>query len=196
VDELSDGTQTPVTASGPYPETWGPVRFGDPCRDCGFAWSLTSEQAIASVLALPDRFAHLIGSADGSRRHPDLEWNVGAYVCHVADNLHIWAQWLAGAALAGEARVPGYEEKDLGDARFYTKVPVGGALWLLRQATRPWHEAVTVALAHDVVLAHESRGPQSVHDVVRSNAHDAFHHGWDIGRILDYAGGSGGAGGD
>jgi hypothetical protein len=176
-----------MTGAGPYSETWGPERFGDPCRACGFAWSLTSERAVASVLALPDTFDDLIGSADGSLRHPDLEWTVGAYVCHVADNLHIWAQWLAGAALAGEVVVPGYEEKDLGDARFYTRVPVGGALWLLRQATRPWREAVVVAQAHDVVLAHASRGPQSVHDVVRSNAHDAFHHGWDIARILEYA---------
>jgi hypothetical protein len=176
-----------VTEAGAYPETWGPVRFGNPCHECGFVWSLTSEQAIALVTGIPDNFSGLIGSADGSLRHPDLEWNVGAYVCHVADNLHIWAQWLAGAALAGEERVPGYEEKDLGDARFYTKVPVGGALWLLRQATGPWLEAVTVAQAQSVVLAHESRGPQSVYDVVRSNAHDAFHHGWDIRRILDYA---------
>jgi hypothetical protein len=180
-----------VTASEQYPETWGPVRFGDPCRDCAFAWSLTSEEAIASVLALPDRFSDLIGTSDGFLRHPDLDWTVGAYVCHVADNLHIWAQWLAGAAFAGEDGVPGYEERDLGDARFYTRVPVGGALWLLRQATRPWHDAVTVAQAHDVVLQHASRGPQSVHDVVRSNAHDAFHHGWDIQRILDYAGDAG-----
>jgi hypothetical protein len=150
-----------VGAQGPYTETWGPDRFGDPCRDCAFDWSLSTEQAIASVMGTPDSYARRIGSADGSLRHPDLDWNVGAYVCHVADNLHIWAQWLAGAALAGEASVPGYEERLLGDARFYVRVPVGGALWQLRQATRPWHEAVTVALAHDVVLAHESRGPQS-----------------------------------
>jgi hypothetical protein len=82
---------------------------------------------------------------------------------------------------------PGYEERDLGDARFSTRVPVGGALWLLRQEIGPWREAVTVARAHDVVLQHESRGPQSVNDVVRSDAHDAFHHGWDITRIVRYA---------
>jgi hypothetical protein len=180
-----------MAAPGAYPETWGPERFGDPCRECGFGWSLTTEEAIASVTGIPESFAQLIGSADGSLRHPDLDWTIGAYVCHVADNLHIWAQWLAGAALAGEARVPGYEERDLGDARFYTRVPVGGALWLLGQAIAPWREAVTVARAHDVVLQHESRGPQSVHDVVRSNAHDAFHHGWDITRTVAHA--SGGA---
>ena len=52
---------------------------------------------------------------------------------------------------------------------------------------------------YDVVLAHESRGPQSVHDVVRSNAHDAFHHrvdGLEVARIrgernLDFAAATG-----
>ena len=59
-----------VVSKGPYTETWGPERFGDPCRDCAFEWSLTSEQAIASVLGTPDAYERLIGSADGSLRHP------------------------------------------------------------------------------------------------------------------------------
>src|ERR1700729_1770549 len=81
--------ETFVGAKGPYTETWGPDRFGDPCRDCAFEWSLTSEQAIASVMGIPDSYEGVIGSADGSLCHPDLDWTVGAYVCHVADNLHI-----------------------------------------------------------------------------------------------------------
>jgi hypothetical protein len=108
-------------------------------------------------------------------------------VCHVADNLDIWAQWLAGATLAGELVVPGYEQELLGAARFYDRVPVRGALWQLRQATSTWQEAVGMARARRVVLAHESRGPQSAADVARSNAHDAFHHGWDLRRIVLHA---------
>ena len=138
------------------------------------------------VLGTADRYQTAIGSAPGSLGHPDLGWPIGGYVCHVADNLHIWAQWLAGAALHREAGVPGYEEDVLGQARYYVRVPVGGALWQLRQATQSWHESVTMARAGGVVLEHETRGPQSADDVVRSNAHDAFHHGWDIGRIIDY----------
>jgi hypothetical protein len=175
-------------ALGPHAEAWGPDRFGDPCRECDLEWSFSPAQAIALVMATPESYQAAIGSASGSLRHPDLEWSVGAYVCHVADNLHIWAQWLAGAALENEDNVPGYDEKMLGDSRFYGRVPVGGALWQLRQATASWGQAVTLAQAQDVVLQHESRGPQSVNDVVRSNAHDAWHHGWDIGRIIDHAG--------
>jgi hypothetical protein len=171
---------------GPYSEVWGPARFGDPCAECGLDWSFNMAQAIKIVMAIPDSYQEAIGTAVGSLRHPELDWSLGAYVCHVADNLHIWAQWLAGAALHDEAGVPGYEEQMLGEARLYNRVPVGGALWQLRQAARSWHGAVTVARARSVVLAHESRGPQSVSDVVRSNAHDAFHHGWDIRRIIEH----------
>jgi hypothetical protein len=177
-----------MQSSGPYPEKWGPERFGDPCRECGLGWSFTADEAVGMVLGTAHSYEVIIGSAAGSLRHPDLGWTVGGYVCHVADNLRIWAQWLAGAALHGEPGVPGYEEDLLGQARYYVRVPVGGALWALRQATESWHEAVEVARAKGVVLEHETRGPQSADDVVRSNAHDAFHHGWDLRRIIAHNG--------
>jgi hypothetical protein len=135
-------------------------------------------------MATPDSFAEAIGAAEGSLRHPDLGWNIAAYVCHVADNLHIWSQWLAGAAHHGEESVPGYDEVVLGEARLYNLVPVGSALWLLRRATISWDDAVSYALTGRVILQHATRGPISTEDVVRSNAHDAYHHGWDIGRIV------------
>jgi Mycothiol maleylpyruvate isomerase N-terminal domain len=177
-----------LATAGPYSEPWGPDRFGEPCRECGLSWTFSIDEARAIVMDTPDSFAAAIGTADGSEGHPDLGWNIGAYVCHVADNLHIWSQWLAGAADRGEDAVPGYDEVVLAEARLYNRVPVGGALWLLRRATISWNEAVTDALSRRVVLQHATRGPISAEDVVRSNAHDAFHHGWDIGRIVGYPG--------
>jgi len=35
------------------------------------------------------------------------------------------------------------------------------------------------------VLVHPERGEQTVLDVVGSNAHDAYHHRWDIERSLE-----------
>jgi hypothetical protein len=175
-----------MATEGAYPETWGPARYGDPCRECGLAWSYTADDAVGMVLGTADDYETIIGSADGSLRHPDLGWTLGAYVCHVADNLHVWAQWLAAAALAGETHVPGYDQTLLGEARAYNRVPVQGALWQLRQAAESWHQAVDLARPRHVVLDHETRGPISADDVVCGNAHDAYHHGWDIGRIVNY----------
>jgi hypothetical protein len=169
-----------------FPERWGPARFGDPCRGCGLDWSFDAEGAVQLMGAVPDRYEEIVGTADGGLRHPDLGWSLGAYVCHVADNVHIWAQWLAGAALHGEVAVPGYEEQALGEARYYDRVPVQGALWQLRQAVSSWQPAAELAVSRQVVLQHETRGPHGAGDVVRSNAHDAYHHGWDLTRIMEW----------
>ena len=165
-------------------ETWGAARYGDPCRECGFDWSLGHESAVALVAGIPARYTMLLSGRDGSARHPDLDWTAGGYVCHVTDNLRIWAERLAGAGLGGPAEVPGYDENLLARAREYNQVPVAGALWSLRSAAEAWAEAVALATREGVVLRHAGRGKQTVGDVARNNAHDAFHHAWDIHRSL------------
>lgn len=77
--------------------------------------------------------------------------------------------------------MPGYDENLLARARAYELVPVVGALWSLQRAARDWQEAVHLALKRDVLL-HARRGRKLATDVARSNAHDAYHHAWDIRR--------------
>jgi hypothetical protein len=165
-------------------ESWGAARYGDPCRECGYDWSLSTAAALDLVAAVPARYAALLGDADGSARHPELEWTAGGYVAHVVDNLRIWAERLAGASLGGSPDVPGYDEQLLAAARRYDALPVAGSLWSLQRAVDAWLAAVERAVAEDVELRHEARGVQRVSDVVRNNAHDAFHHEWDIRRSV------------
>jgi hypothetical protein len=168
-------------------ESWGRARYGDPCRECGYEWSIGHEDAVAVVAAIPDRYAGLLDGRDASLKHPDLGWTAGAYVCHVTDNLRTWAERLVAAAGGGGTlSVPGYDEALLGRARVYNRVPVAGALWSLRLAATAWGEAVALATEARVVLLHAERGEQRTADVVRNNAHDAFHHEWDIRRTLDH----------
>jgi hypothetical protein len=86
-------------------ENWGAALYGDPCAECGYEWSLPRAKAVDLVAAIADRYAELLAGTDGRARHPDLEWYAGAYVCHVADNLRIWAERLAGAALGDATAV-------------------------------------------------------------------------------------------
>jgi hypothetical protein len=124
----------------------------------------------------------LLAGRDPSERHPDLGWSAGEYVCHVTDNLRIWAERLAGAALGGSAVVATYDPDGLAAARRYDHVPVSGALWSLGQAAAEWTAAIELAEAQRVILVHPERGALSVLDVASGNAHDAQHHGWDIER--------------
>jgi len=163
---------------------WGTSLYGDPCRECGYDWAISLEDALSIMAAIPARYAALLGDNDGSQRHPDLAWSAGAYVCHVTDNLRIWAERLAGCALGGHRHVSGYDENLLARARAYERVPIAGALWSLRHAVDNWTEAVDLALRGRIVLIHAERGAQTALDVVRNNTHDAYHHEWDIHRSV------------
>jgi hypothetical protein len=163
---------------------WGPTMFGDPCRQCGFDWSTSQPDTLAVVEATPGQFARLLDGRDGSQRHPELAWSAVAYVCHVADNLRIWAERLAGLGLGASGPVPPFDQDDRADVRHYADVPVQAALWSLRRATLDWLEAVALVAGKSVALRHPERGVLRVLDVCRMVAHDAAHHGWDIERTV------------
>jgi hypothetical protein len=166
---------------------WGRATYGDPCGECGFRWTITMEQAIATVTTTPQEMDRMLGGTDGSQRHPDLAWPAVAYVCHVSDNLRIWAERLVALASGDTQPVARYDQDLLARARAYDEVALAGALWSLDRAVRDWTEAVGRADRAGVTLVHPDRGAQSLLDVVRSNAHDASHHCRDIARTVDGA---------
>jgi len=169
-------------------EKWGAGLYGDPCRDCGFEWSLSPGDAVRVVEELPARGRMLLDGRTGFERHPDLGWTPAAYVSHVTDNLRNWAERLAGARLSGAADVPGYDPDLVAEARHYNEIAPAAALWSLERRGAAWAASVTAALDAEVVLRHATRGPQRAEDVARNNAHDGHHHLWDIRRILAHAG--------
>ncbi len=169
-------------------QAWGAARYGDPCRECGFEWRLDPADAVGLVADIPDAYDERLADATGRERHPDLDWSVTAYVCHATDNLRIWAERLAGAVDGEDLTVAGYDADALAAARRYPDVSLAGALWSLRWAAEAWVEIADEALTDQVVLDHDERGPQRAQDVARNNAHDAYHHLWDVSRILDFAG--------
>jgi hypothetical protein len=170
--------------------TWGARLYGDPCEECGYRWSMSPDDARTLVAGIVARYERLLVGLDGTQRHPSNEWSAREYVCHVADNLRIWAERLVGAARDGVVQVAAYDESALARVRSYASISMGAALWTLGRAARDWAEAVDVGLAADVVLVHPERGEVTVLDIVRSNAHDADHHAWDIERSVAASGSS------
>ena len=139
------------------------------------------------VANIPSRMGQLLDGRDASLRHPDLSWSVGAYVCHVADNLRIWSERLAGLALGATGPVAGYDPDGLARTRNYERIPLEAALWSLGRAAADWADAIVLATNRQVILEHPDRGPQTVLDVARTNSHDAYHHAWDIQRSIDWS---------
>lgn len=163
---------------------WGRSVYGEPCRECGYRWSLADVQAIDLVAAAPASYGDLLRGLVGSERQLDLGWSAGTYVWHVADNLRIWAERLAGASLGAPGVVVPYDDELLARARGYQDMALEAALWSLHRAVGDWQEAVKLASEKGVVLHHPERGDQTVQDVMRNNAHEVHHHGFDIMRSI------------
>lgn len=113
-----------------------------------------------------------------SRLHPSCRYNTRSSSNNVALNKR-----LVGAARGSERPIAPYDAELLARARSYAAVPIEGALWSLRLAADAWGKAVAIAGEQGVMLAHPDRGPKTVSDIVRNNAHDAHHHAWDVERI-------------
>jgi len=165
-------------------DRWAGAMYGAPCRECSFSFSTGLDESLSVIAKVPDEFSALLIDAKGTECHPDLSWSVGSYVCHVADNVHIWAERLAGAA-AGAKVVAPYDENLLAEARSYSEIPLAAAPWSLGRACGDWQVAVAGAPREGVVVIHRERGDMHLVDVARGVAHDAFHHALDIRRSLE-----------
>lgn len=163
--------------------SWGETTYGDPCRECGFSWSISSEDARALVGSVPAALAIDLATATGRERHPELGWSVAGYVAHIGDNLRIWAERVAGISAGGPSEVVAYDENALAAARVYDQLGVLGVLWTLERSVRDWLDSLHAAPT-SFVMHHPSRGELDLLEVIRSNAHDAAHHLWDIRRSL------------
>jgi hypothetical protein len=165
---------------------WGRAEFGDPCRVCGFAWDLIPDAAGRIVERAPEQMRTLLAGEAGDRRHPDLEWSLVGYVCHVGDSIRIWAERVASVALGTDGDVAPYDQDELARARHYDAVDLAAALWSLERSVGDWHAAMELVGQDPFVMGHEELGSMELDDVVRIRAHDVVHHMHDIRRILQY----------
>lgn len=163
-------------------ELWGAGIYGDPCNECGFDWSLTPDDALAWVADLESHIRGAAGTAIGSERLDG--WSVSEYVSHVGDNLRQWAERVQAVRLAGITVVGGYDPDALAVARGYEQLPLPAAVWSALRSADAWCQVLRDAIAERVELQHATRGLQRAEDIVRNNTHDAYHHVWDIRRIV------------
>ena len=132
----------------------------------------------------PRRLGALATRENGRIRHPDLEWSVSGYLCHVGDNIGIWAERVASVALGNDGPVAPYNQDLLAAARHYDDVDVPAALWTVGRAVGDWEAAIALAGTSPFTMIHEELGRMTLADVILIRAHDVVHHGWDIERTL------------
>ena len=160
------------------------VAYGDPCRECGFDWSVEPATCVAIIGNATTRFRALLAGQQGQEAHATLQWNATAYVVHVADVLRIWADRVAAAALGSSDPIVPYDEGRLGDVRRYVSLPLPGAFWSLGRAVGDWQAAEQLTESAVVSLAHPEQGSLPLDDVRRIMAHEIEHHAADLMLIV------------
>jgi len=178
-----------VTAAGQPPfgmveNAWWRSEYGDPCRECGFEWSQTPEDAIAAVAAVPDGLDALLDGRTGDEMAPGTTWSAKAYVFHVADNLRIFAERLEGVFAGAPTTLAAYDENALAAARDYEAMSLQSAMWSVRTATASWIDAARKSLTRPSTYQHAERGELTAAEITRGPAHDALHHLWDVRRAV------------
>ena len=163
---------------------WNTTTYGEPCRECGYSFALSQQQALGLLTNLPDAYDAALRDATGDELHPDLSWSVTAYVSHVADNLRIWAERLVGVASGAGLGIAPYDENELASVRSYQRIPLGAARWSLGRSVLEIEIAAGQSAPSGPVLNHPERGEMTLTEVLVAIAHDARHHLWDIERTL------------
>ena len=154
-------------------------RYGDPCRVCGFIWSLDLYTAKEIIVGAADRLGSLRRAPAETTTPIRGTWGVAGYVAHMADTVRIRAERLAAASLDTTAAVVPYDEEALGNVMGYNKASLLGSLWALERALEGWRAAHALA-EPDVRLVHSEQGPLTVDGAQRILAHEVHHHTMDI----------------
>jgi hypothetical protein len=174
---------------GAVENAWWIAEWGDPCRECGFSWSVAPESAIAAVEQVPAQLDVLLQGCTGDERsavaHPgQLSWSAKAYVFHVADNLRIFAERLRGVFAGGSTVLAAYDQDELAAARNYEAMSLQSALWSVHTATEAWAAAARESLTRPFTYQHAERGELTATEITRGPAHDALHHHVDVMRAV------------
>jgi hypothetical protein len=154
------------------------------CAECGFAWEVEGADALATLLAAPDRFSALLrDDVDAGAQASEDRWSPSGYVWHVGDLVRAWAERLHSLRVAPATPWAGFDPDELAHARHYEALPPTTAAWALARATDALERSLD-GLDLDLTFEHPEWGQGTVADALRWLAHEAEHHDLDVRRGL------------
>ena len=153
---------------------------GDVCAECGFAWDVPFDDALAIVEAAPRWFAKAFDGAQFAVP-PAGTWSATAYLWHVVDVLRLGTERLLILTLDPRRGIAPWDADEMARARNYeAKSPAVGHR-VLADAAREWLEAAR-ATPRYVSAAHPEFGTMDAHSCAVRNAHEVVHHVMDVRR--------------
>jgi hypothetical protein len=172
---MSQGTKLPLGA-----ETYGYPA----CRECGYSWTTSFDEARSLISDAPGRYAELLQGHEDAKRKPDEKtWSPSGYVWHLSDWLRIQGLRIYGISRDPQYRHVGIDPDDLDGIFHYDSLSTPAGLWALEQSSAQFLRA-TDSVNPELVFNHPDAGPITIEDIVRYLGHEVHHHDLDVRRGL------------
>jgi hypothetical protein len=154
------------------------------CEECGFAWTISRDDAIDLVAQLPETATAAVARIHQPMQQIGVRWSASMYVWHLVDDLRIGTERLLTLTHDPGRDVTCWDENALADIRRYAQLSPAVGLIVLRTAAREWAGAARKAPA-EAAVRHPQFGDLGALEIIRRNAHEAHHHLMDINRYRD-----------
>jgi hypothetical protein len=154
------------------------------CAECGFAWTVSRDDAIDLVTQLPEAATAAIACIQHPMQQTSIRWSASMYVWHLVDVLRIGTERLLTVTHDPGRGITCWDENALAETRRYAQLSPAVGLIVLRTAAREWSGAAGQAPT-EAVVRHPQFGDLGALEVIRRNAHEAHHHLMDIDSYRD-----------
>ena len=154
------------------------------CEECGFAWTVSGNDAIELVARLPENATDAVARIDEPMQQFGERWSASMYVWHLVDVLRIGTERLLTLAHDPGRGLTCWDENALAEIRRYRQLSPDVGLIVLPAAAQEWAAVASQAPA-EAVIRHPEFGDLGALEVIRRNAHEAHHHLMDISRYRD-----------
>jgi len=154
------------------------------CAECGFDWDERDfEGLVGHCIHGVALFGEVLSHIDPSQPVDPGLWSASRYVWHTVDVLRFGTERLWTLSADPAFGVPAWDENVMADVRSYDQLsPVVGLIALIA-AAHSWRTAAMEA-PHEEHTPHPEAGAICAFDVVQRNAHEVWHHLWDVQRGL------------
>ena len=154
------------------------------CEECGFAWTISRDDAIDLVAQLPETATAAVARIHQPMQQIGVRWSASMYVWHLVDDLRIGTERLLTLAHDPGRGLTCWDENALAEIRRYGQLSPAVGLIVLPAAAQEWAAVASQAPA-EAVVRHPEFGDLGALEVIRRNAHEAHHHLMDINRYRD-----------
>jgi hypothetical protein len=154
------------------------------CPECQFDWDQDDfDELVGQCVWGVAVFGEYLSRLDPSAPVEPGLWSASRYVWHTVDVLRFGAERFWTLSVDPSFGVPAWDENVMAEHRAYDQLSPFVGLVAMISAAETWRTAALEA-PRDVRTPHPEAGTIDAFDLVQRNAHEVWHHLWDVQRGL------------